>query len=41
MNYDVIVIGGGHSGIEASLASARMGCKDSDDNNTRRADRSI
>jgi tRNA uridine 5-carboxymethylaminomethyl modification enzyme len=26
MNYDVIVIGGGHSGIEASLASARMGC---------------
>ncbi|WP_373031141.1 tRNA uridine-5-carboxymethylaminomethyl(34) synthesis enzyme MnmG [Sulfurovum sp.] len=25
MNYDVIVIGGGHSGIEASLASARMG----------------
>ncbi len=27
MNYDVIVIGGGHAGIEASLASARMGCK--------------
>jgi len=27
MNYDVIVIGGGHSGIEASLASARMGAK--------------
>jgi tRNA uridine 5-carboxymethylaminomethyl modification enzyme len=27
MNYEVIVIGGGHSGIEASLASARMGVK--------------
>jgi len=27
MNYDVIVIGGGHAGIEASLASARMGSK--------------
>ncbi|MCM8823405.1 MAG: tRNA uridine-5-carboxymethylaminomethyl(34) synthesis enzyme MnmG [Candidatus Omnitrophica bacterium] len=26
MNYDVIVIGGGHSGIEASWSSAKMGC---------------
>lgn len=25
--YDCIVIGAGHAGIEASLASARMGCK--------------
>ncbi len=25
-NYDVAVIGGGHAGIEASLASARLGC---------------
>jgi len=27
MNYDVIVAGGGHAGIEASLVSARMGAK--------------
>ncbi|WP_457603188.1 tRNA uridine-5-carboxymethylaminomethyl(34) synthesis enzyme MnmG, partial [Nitratifractor sp.] len=27
MNYDVIVIGGGHAGIEASLAAARMGAR--------------
>lgn len=25
--FDIIVIGGGHAGIEASVASARMGCK--------------
>ncbi|MFA5286782.1 MAG: tRNA uridine-5-carboxymethylaminomethyl(34) synthesis enzyme MnmG [Candidatus Omnitrophota bacterium] len=26
-NYDIIVIGAGHAGIEAALASSRMGCK--------------
>lgn len=26
-NYDVIVIGAGHAGIEAAIASSRMGCK--------------
>ncbi|CTN82769.1 tRNA uridine 5-carboxymethylaminomethyl modification enzyme gidA(glucose-inhibited division protein A) [Streptococcus pneumoniae] len=25
--YDIIVIGAGHAGVEASLASSRMGCK--------------
>ena len=26
-NYDVIVIGGGHAGVEAAAASARRGAK--------------
>ncbi|MBA2795209.1 tRNA uridine-5-carboxymethylaminomethyl(34) synthesis enzyme MnmG [Streptococcus porcinus] len=26
-SYDIIVIGAGHAGVEASLAAARMGCK--------------
>ena len=25
--YDVIVVGGGHAGVEASCASARIGAK--------------
>ncbi len=27
MKYDIIVVGGGHAGCEASLASARLGNK--------------
>ncbi|WP_459870108.1 tRNA uridine-5-carboxymethylaminomethyl(34) synthesis enzyme MnmG [Campylobacter concisus] len=27
MNYEIIIVGGGHAGIEASLAAARMGKK--------------
>ena len=27
MDYEIIVVGGGHAGCEAALASARMGMK--------------
>ncbi len=26
LNYDIVVIGGGHAGIEAGIAAAKMGC---------------
>jgi len=26
VQYDVIVLGGGHAGIEAALAASRLGC---------------
>ncbi len=27
MQYDILVIGGGHAGVEASIVSAKMGAK--------------
>ena len=27
MNYDVVIIGGGHAGIEAAVAASRIGAK--------------
>ena len=27
MNYDVLVIGGGHAGVEAAVSANRMGVK--------------
>ena len=27
IRYQVLVVGGGHAGIEAAMASARLGCR--------------
>ena len=27
LNFDIVVVGGGHAGCEAALAGARMGCQ--------------